>query len=271
MKRALLMVMMAGCVLASLGQSAGFVLEGIASATVPVTVDKMTNLVFPEAVQVGVKVSRDVLAQKVKGVENVIELKAVRRDFPATNLSVYGRDGRLYSFVLRYVADSAVLNFRVVAGSSSTAVMLAGMPASLGALRADAYGLMGRRRFLRVTAHGEGLRLRLTGIYMKDSLEWLVMRLVNRSAAGYRQGYARVYLQDRQPVQRRAQQDRALELVYDGLPRVVSGASAVQFAVGLRPFSVGKGKRLVVEIAGADGRSVILKVKGRVVAKGRAG
>jgi hypothetical protein len=34
---------------------------------------------------------------------------------------------------------------------------------------------------------------------------------------------------------------------------------------------VEKGKRLVVEIAGVDGRTVVLKVKGRVVAKGRAG
>jgi hypothetical protein len=130
---------------------------------------------------------------------------------------------------------------------------------------------MGRRRFLRVTAHGEGLRLQLTGIYIKDSLEWLVMRIANHSAAGFCLGYARVYLQDKQPVQRRAQQDRVLERVYDGMPRVVAGASAVQVVVGLRAFSVGKGKRLVIELAGVDGQSVILKVKGRVVAKGRAG
>ena len=266
-----LMWAMVACVLMAAGQSAGFGVEGISSVVIPVTVGKMTNLVFPEAVQVGVKVSMDIMAQKVKGVENVIELKAARRDFPATNLSVYGKDGRLYSFVLRYVADTPVLNFRVVAGSSATAVMLAGLPVSLGVLRADAYVLAGRRRFLRVVASGDGLRLRLTGIYLKDSLQWLVMRLKNRSASGFCPGYARVYVQDKQPVQRRAQQDRVLAPVYDGMPGTVAGASAVQFAVGLRPFSVGKGKRLVVELAGTDGRTVLLKVKGRVVAKGRAG
>jgi len=52
--------------------------------------------------------------QKVRGVENVIELKALKRDFPPTNLAVYGKDGRLYSFVLHYVEDTSALDYRVV-------------------------------------------------------------------------------------------------------------------------------------------------------------
>ena len=74
-------------------QGPGFRLEGISSAVIPVTADKMMNLVFPEAVQAGVKVSKEIIAQKVHGVENVIEIKALRRDFTTTNLSVYGGMG----------------------------------------------------------------------------------------------------------------------------------------------------------------------------------
>jgi len=51
-----------------------------------VTLDKMTNILFPGAVRMGVKVSRDVLVQKVRGVENVIEVKAAHRGFQPTNL-----------------------------------------------------------------------------------------------------------------------------------------------------------------------------------------
>jgi hypothetical protein len=75
---------------------------------------QMTNLVFPVAIRTGIKVSRDVLVQKVKGVENVIELKAARPHFAPTNLSVFGLDGRLYSFDLEYSDNPPVLNFAVV-------------------------------------------------------------------------------------------------------------------------------------------------------------
>src|ERR1700753_4002658 len=102
------------CFASTQAQEPGFHLEGTESRMVPVTGHKMTNLVFPVDIAAGVRVSRDVLVQKVKGVENVIELKALKRDFTTTNLSVYGKDGRLYSFVLRYVEDTSVLDYRII-------------------------------------------------------------------------------------------------------------------------------------------------------------
>ena len=77
-----------GIVFSLRAQESGFRLEGIESRTLPVTGRKMTNVIFPVDIAAGVRVSKDVLVQKVKGVENVIELKALRRDFPSTNLSV---------------------------------------------------------------------------------------------------------------------------------------------------------------------------------------
>src|ERR1700761_664405 len=109
----LLFLLLVGCWIGGWAQDAGFRLEGEGSVAIPVTVNKMTNLVFPASVRLGVKVTLDVLAQKVRGVDNVIELKAMRRGFPPTNFSVYGNDGRLYSFVLQYVEDTTVLNYRV--------------------------------------------------------------------------------------------------------------------------------------------------------------
>src|ERR1700761_4889253 len=120
-------------------QEPGFHLEGVASRTLPVTGRKMTNVIFPIDIAAGVRVSRDVLVQKVKGVENVVELKALKREFAPTNLAVYGNDGRLYSFVLHYVEDTTVLDYRVVGddlGGIPT-VRLTGWPVSPEQLRAD--------------------------------------------------------------------------------------------------------------------------------------
>src|ERR1700733_10464364 len=104
--------------------TASFTLTALTAQKVSVTEHKMTNLVFPVAIRTGIKVSRDVLVQKVKGVENVIELKAARPHFTPTNLSVFGLDGRLYSFDLEYADNPPVLNFAVVPAPAGEAVML---------------------------------------------------------------------------------------------------------------------------------------------------
>jgi Domain of unknown function (DUF4138) len=270
-----------GLCLSASAQDPGFRVLGIGSVAVPVTVNKMTNIIFPEAIQVGVKVSRDVLVQKVRGVENVVELKAVRPGFQPTNLSVYGRDGRLYSFLLQY-ADSAVLNFRVVPVVSGwplgggfvsppgpAAVMLSDLPTNLVALRADADDLAETKTFLHVSASTEGMRLRLAGLYLRDSLEWMVLELSNRSQIPFRPGYARFFVQDRKQVKRKAVQEVAVAPVYGAVPGVVSGRGRVRFALGFDPFTVSRDKRLMVEIAGADGRMVVMEVKAKVLLKAK--
>jgi hypothetical protein len=241
-------------------QGPGFRLEGISSAVIPVTVDKMTNVVFPEAVQAGVKVSAAVIVQKVRGVENVIEIKALRRDFPTTNLSVYGRDGRLYSFVLHYVADSSVLNFRVVAFGEG-GVMLTGLPAGVDVLRREAYALEGRRAYLNLSVRAERVGVRLCGVYSSDSLEWLVLRARNRSGMDFVVAAVRYYVEDKKKVKRRAVQEVELRPVFTDIPLVIRVRGEVSFAVGFEPFFVGKGRRLVCEVRGKDGRVVRLGVR----------
>jgi len=42
------------------------------------------------------------MAQKQPGVENVLKVKAARKDFPPTNLHVFTADGRVYAFDVSY-------------------------------------------------------------------------------------------------------------------------------------------------------------------------
>jgi hypothetical protein len=79
----------------------------------------------------------------------------------------------------------------------------------------------------------------------------------------------RFFLQDRKQVKRRAVQERSVVPVFDGMPHAVAGEKLVGFAEGFEPFTVPKGKRLVVQLAGKDGRLVELRVKGRVMLRGR--
>jgi conjugative transposon TraN protein len=268
--RLLFLGWLAGSALSAHAQDPGFRLAGIGSATIPVTTEKMTNLVFPQPIQTGVKVSKDVLAQKVGGVENVIELKAQRRNFPATNLSVYGRDGRLYSFEVHYTADTPVLNFRVLPGTVSPVVMVSGLPADEVSLQVDAAELVARRRFLHHRVRAAGLGLRLSGVYLRDSLEWLVLEMTNRTQVPFRPGYARYFLRDHSEVRRRAMQEQSLTPVYNGLPVEIGGKGLRRFGLGFSPFTIPRDKRLVIEIAGADGRTIMLTIKGKYLLRARA-
>lgn len=266
MKNILLLSLALGCAILTAGQQPDFRVEGIGSVTIPVTLDKMTNLVFPEPIQSGVKVSRDILAQKVKGVDNVIELKAVRKEFTPTNLSVYGRDGRLYSFVLRYVADTTVLNYRItIEGGARAEIMIPGLPVNTLQLRSDAEALSHRHGYLHVSAHGAGLRLGLSGIYIRDSLQWLTFTLTNRSTLPFRITQMRYYIRKSRSVRRTAEQEAAVEPVY--LNRLAAVDGNVVFAAGFEPMIIPAGQRLVMDVTGADGRRIRLQIKGKLLLK----
>lgn len=258
-------------------QSPDFSLQGIGSANVPATIGKMTNLIFPEAIQTAVKVSRDVLAQKVRGVNNVLELKANREGFAETNLTVYSLDGRIYSFVVHFSVDSSVLNFRVLPGSYSTGsvnpggpIELTSLPSDIITLREEARRLSLLHPFLHISAKAEKIKAVATGIYLSDSLQWFTLRLFNGSRIPFQPGFVRYYMVDKKVVKRKATQDQALEPVFTDVPESVPGRSERRFAVGFSPFTVPSTKRLVIQISGVDGgRTVTLKVKSKQILKAK--
>ncbi|HLZ88101.1 MAG TPA: DUF4138 domain-containing protein [Puia sp.] len=255
-------------------QEPGFHLEGMTSRVLPVTGRKMTNVIFPVDIAAGVRVSRDVLVQKVRGVENVIELKALKRDFQPTSLAVYGKDGRLYSFVLHYVEDTTVLDYRIVpdGGAAEPKVRLAGWRVEPERLRKDARMLAKRRGSLHQKANGDGLRLVLKGVNLRDSLLWLSLELEDRTAMGCGPGDLRIYAEDRKRVNRTASQEVEISPVYAEGIAALPGLGRQATAVGLRPFVIGRGKRLVVTYSDeADDRQVVLKVKRKWLLRARNG
>ncbi|MDI1305243.1 MAG: DUF4138 domain-containing protein [bacterium] len=71
---------------------------------------KTTNIVFPYAIKSVDRGSQDVLVQKAKGLENILQIKAAKQGFIQTNLTVVTADGKLYSYVLNYDEQSPQLN-----------------------------------------------------------------------------------------------------------------------------------------------------------------
>jgi len=255
-------------------QEPGFHLEGMNSCALPVTGRKMTNVIFPSDIAAGVRVSRDVLVQKARGVENVIELKALRRDFGPTSLAVYGKDGRLYSFVLHYVEDTAVLDYRVVPDGDHFAppVRLSGWPVDPDQLRQHGRELAGLRGFLHHRATADGLRVMLKGVYLRDSLLWLTIELRDHTVLGCSSCSVRIYTEGRKKIKRMATQEVEIMPAYADDGGALPGLQRRITAVALHPLMVGRGKRLVIEVSDDTGdRRASLKVKGKVLMRAREG
>jgi conjugative transposon TraN protein len=256
-------------------QTTPFTLTGIGSQPVPVTLNKMTNLVFPVKIRKGIKVSREIQAQKVQGVENVIELKAVRKDFTPTNLSVFGVDGRLYTFDLQYAESPPVLRFQVVNVGTQTevepSVQLTGLPVDEVRLEGDAKQLSQRRGFLHLSAENERMGLSLTGIYLKDSLLWFTVHVRNRSLIAYHPEYLGITITDKKKIKRTAAQGQEQVPILWNLPPEIPGHCVQSFAVGFTPFTIPKDKKLIIRMAEqGGGRTLTLTIKPKVLLKARA-
>jgi conjugative transposon TraN protein len=240
----------------------------------------MTNLVFPVAIRTGIKVSRDVLVQKVKGVENVIELKAARPHFAPTNLSVFGLDGRLYSFDLEYADSPLVLNFAVVPAPAENPsqlypgkplLLLTGLPVDQATLTTDASRLTKEKGFLHSSVRSERMRLQIEGIYLKDSLLWFTLRMHNATQVPYYAECVRLFIQDRTKAKRTAIQQVAMEPIYEILPDKVGGGSVETFALGFPLFTVPRDKQLWLEVAErSGGRLLKLPIGYKTILKARA-
>jgi len=88
--------------------------SNVEAQNVDVTYNKTSSIVFPAIIKSVDRGSRDVLAQKAKGVENVLQVKAARKDFPQTNLTVITDDGVLHHFTVNYSEQPATLTLIAV-------------------------------------------------------------------------------------------------------------------------------------------------------------
>lgn len=76
--------------------------QQVENKSLTISYNKTTSLIFPFSITSVDRGSKDVLAQKARGVENVLQVKAGRKDFSETNLTVITADGVLHQFMVTY-------------------------------------------------------------------------------------------------------------------------------------------------------------------------
>jgi hypothetical protein len=229
----------------------------IESFPVQISFYKTTNLVFPYAVKSVDRGTNEVLVQKAKGIENILQLKAARQNFITTNLSVITADGKLYSFILSYASDPALLNISFVKDSSI--------------LFRDAQQILSQKDFLFRHHAGEGAELILRSIYIKEQLLWFTLELKNNSYLDYQAEYFHFFIEDKRKAARTATQETTLTPVYpETIVATVPGKKTKRFTLAFSAFSFSADKKMTIEISEKNGgRLLMLPISSRILLKAK--
>jgi hypothetical protein len=215
--------------------------------------DKTTSLIFPFPIVHVDRGSAAILAQQVKGAENILLVKSASDDLGATNLSVITADGSLYPFnvsfqtnPLQWVYHLPVLTTDSVGGDAAT--LLDNTAVSTG-LKWQRYGI----------------RLLVSGIYIRGPVMYWQLRLSNQSPIGYEVASLRFYLRDRKVANRTAVQEVELTPIYTyGKLDAVAPSSERVMIVCLKKLTIPDAKELILELMEkGGGRHGILKIKNK--------
>jgi len=245
-----------------------------ATTTEPYRIDiastKTTNIVFPYAIISVDRGSKDFLAQKAGGVENVLQIKAARESLPETNLTVITADGRLHSFVINYTDHPSVLNLSLTENETEYQVLLS--PGKINEAKVRQYAgeaLKSHKKTRGITDRKFGIRFSINGLFIRDDILFVRVGILNRSNISYDIDQLRFYIRDRKKAKRTATQEIEISsvLVHNNTGKV-TGQSGSTIVFVVPKFTIPDKKYLAVQLMEKNGgRHLELHVKNRKIVK----
>lgn len=250
--------------------------ESIRSIQLMVSTNKTSNLIFPFAIKSVDIGSVDLLAQKANGIENVLQLKAAKRNFDETNLSVITSDGKFYSFLVDYSANPSLLNLKFKdtlnnAISFSTSDYR-DLKSNDKKIELDARKILEQKRFLfGVKDKSHGIRLLLSGVYIDNDVLYFKFDLANQTNISYDFETLNFYIKDTKQSKRTAVQEiQQTPLFIYNDSRFVNGKTNLSFVVALQKFTIPDKKMLVIQIMEKHGgRNLSLKINNGTIVKAK--
>jgi conjugative transposon TraN protein len=236
-----------------------------------VTFNKTTSIVFPATIKSVDRGSRDVLAQKATGIENILHLKAARQYFPETNLTVITEGSVLHELTVNYSKDPQQ---RVYHLSSSTIGRAVAFESKLTSYQLDQYAqriIRARPNLVRRPSRENRMRLDLKTIHVRDNVLFFHLQIANRSNISYSVQYARMYVRDKVQARRTASQENTVDpLLIKGNLESVAGQSREDLIYATDKFTIPKSKRIYIEVyENNGGRNLKLKLKNKRIVRAR--
>lgn len=235
-----------------------------------------TILIFPSAVQQVDRGERDLMAQKQAGVQNVLKLKADRKDFPPTNLHVFTADGRVYAFDVVYVPDPKQTTFDLtklatIDSSNATGqIELSTKPLDRQKLARDIAKVKAAQSFLHSRCYNNKMEARLQAIYRADDMLYFNFKISNRSNLPYRIDFAHLIIRDKQKIKRGSIQEREIVPIFSDTIACVPNNSTILWVVAIPQLTIPEGRKIIWEMYEKNGgRHLLISFNNRELYKAR--
>ena len=220
----------------------------IQSYPLEITLHKTTLLIFPSAVQSADRGAEYILAEKVKGAENVLKVKAAAKDFEPSNLQVITADGNVYTFNLSYADQPPAFTVDLGSKGTETKVSFEGVSLNNRELTINAQIVAALEPFFKQGRYSKyGTEFYLQGIHIKNDVLFLSYHLKNYTGIRLDEGSLRFFVRDKKKPKRTAIQDREvipLLLSHKGKPEDASGQTIV---AAFAKFSIAEDKYFAAE------------------------
>ncbi|MCD0474069.1 conjugative transposon protein TraN [Flavobacterium sp. EDS] len=237
----------------------------IESDSLLIAYSKTTNIVFPFAIKSVDKGSQDVLVQKAKGLENILQIKAAQKGFFQTNLTVITADGKLYSFVLNYNEESPQLNLSLNKTKSGVQEVYFSNEVrnEQDVQEYSKLAFYGKNKLRGEKESNYDIDFSLNGIFIRDEVMYYRIKITNNSKINYDIDELRFFIRDTKKVKRTASQEIEITPIYI-LNNVVKieGEAENTFVFALPKFTIPEKKYLAIQLMEQNGgRHVELHVK----------
>ena len=218
--------------------------------------DRTTSLVFPYAIKSVDRGSQSILAQKAKGVENILQIKAGKEGFEETNLTVITAEGKLYCFLLNYAPQPSVLN--LIFGTPESSVQDAFFSSEdHNEWEIQAYSnavTVEKKKVHGIKDKNYGMKFRLDGLFIHDNVMYYSIKMENQSNINYDIDQLRFFIRDRKKAKRTATQEIEIKPLYvkNNTP-TVKGQSGHTFVFALPKFTIPDQKYLAIQLMEKNG------------------
>jgi conjugative transposon TraN protein len=238
---------------------------------ITVSYNRTSNLIFPYDIKSVDRGSIDILAQKAKNIENILQIKASRPDMQPTDLTVITTDGHFYSFLVEYEIDPLILNWSFKGTGSKDSVLAKLEDGTNEAmLVADANTVGHEAQFMRIGTNQQKIQLSLTALYLLHDRLWFNFKLKNKSEISYHPEYIRFTISDKKKSKRTAIQEWEMTPIYKVVPHTIAGKTTCNLLMGFQAFTIPTDKLFIIQIGEHKGsRSLLLKINGKQLFRAR--
>jgi len=243
----------------------------IKADSLSITCTKTTSIVFPYAIKSVDRGSQDILVQKAKGFENVLQVKAAVECFKETNLTVITSDGKLYCFLVSYNEQPEFFNIQVTKdenGAPVNAFSFNGANAE-ELKQFSILALAHRKKLGGVKDYQSTIRFRLTGLFIHEGILYYRITIKNDSNINYDIEQLRFFIRDQKKAKRTASQEIELTPVFVDSPVTQVRANTENTVIYALPkFTIPEKKYLAIQLMEKNGgRHLELRVKDRTILK----